>query len=242
MAAPLSGHALAGVPFVTDDPVPLGKGNWEIDFATMDQWASDGVSGMLPLLEFDYGATDNIDLHVITQQTFDRPNSTGAMEYGYGDTELGAKFRFIQEDQLFKGCPEVATFPLVEVPTGDRNLGLGNGRAQAFIPIWMQKTWGPDDRQWSLYGGGGFWINPGPGNLNFGYMGIVLQKQIAEKLTIGGELYHSTVSADAQTAHTGFNLGGVYDFSDNWHAMLSIGRDIDGSYLLNTYAGIQLTF
>jgi hypothetical protein len=162
--------------------------------------------------------------------------------YGYGDTELGVKYRFIQEDQLFKGCPQVATFPLVELPTGDQRLGLGNGRVQVYVPIWLQKSWGPDNRQWTLDGGGGYWFNHGKGNLDFGFLGILLQKQIADNLTIGGEVYHDTVSAAGQTAHTGVNVGAVYDFSDHWHGLLSVGRDIDGSWLMNSYAAIQLTY
>ena len=49
---------------------------------------------------------------------------TGA--YGLGDIEFGLKYRFIQEtDHL----PMVGVFPLLEIPTGDSDRGLGNGQA-----------------------------------------------------------------------------------------------------------------
>jgi hypothetical protein len=54
-------------------------------------------------------------------------------------------------------------FPLVEVPSGDADKGLGNGKTQYFLPVWLQKDFG----KWTIYGGGGYWINPGTGNKNW---------------------------------------------------------------------------
>jgi len=31
--------------------------------------------------------------------------------------------------------------------------------------IWLQKSWGPTDREWTLYGGGGRWFNNAEGSL-----------------------------------------------------------------------------
>jgi len=237
-----SQRATAGPPFITDDPEPVETGHGELYLSTIDNWARDGVSGTLPHVEFNYGSIENMQLHVLAPMAYDRPNVADNLKYGYGDTEFGIKYRFIQEDQLFPGCPQVGTFPLVEFPTGDRNNGTGTGRAQFFLPVWMQKSWGEENRQWTVYGGGGYWFNPGAGNLNYGFVGVVLQKQLTDKLAVGGELNHSTVSARGQKDHTGLNLGCIYDFTEHWHALLSVGRDIHGSELLTSYAGIQLTF
>ncbi len=44
------------------------------------------------------------------------------MQFGYGDTPISFKYRFIQEDS--KGWrPQVAAFPLVNLPTGTRIAG-----------------------------------------------------------------------------------------------------------------------
>jgi hypothetical protein len=232
----------AGPPFLTDDPEPVDKGHGEFYIASLDTWSGDGVMGTLPHFEFNYGPIENVQLHVIAPITFNRPADTGDMTYGYGDTELGVKWRFIQEDSLFKGCPQVGIFPLLEVPTGDANRGLGSGHLQEFIPVWMQKSWGTDNRQWTVYGGGGYEFNPGTGNENFGFFGAVLQKQLTDNFTLGGELFHFTPSAHGQAAHTGFNIGCIYDFSDHWHLLFSLGRDIVGDNRLTGYTAIQLTF
>ena len=49
--------------------------------------------------------------------------------------------------------PQVGIFPLLEVPTAAQE-GLGNGHATAFLPLWLQKSWG----KWTVYGGGGYGI------------------------------------------------------------------------------------
>jgi hypothetical protein len=41
------------------------------------------------------------------------------------------------------------------LPTGNENRGLGAGHVRAFLPVWVQKSFG----EWTTYGGGGYWIN-----------------------------------------------------------------------------------
>ena len=237
----LTSSVLAGPPFLTDDPEPVEKGHGEFYIASQTFYTRDGSSGTLPHFEFNYGPIENLQLHAITPMAYDAPRD-GDFEYGYGDTELGAKYRFIQEDSLFKGCPQVGTFPLVELPTGSSSHGLGNGEAQYFLPIWLQKSWGEEKREWTVYGGGGYWFNQGSGNKDYTLVGIVLQKQIADNLTLGGEIFHTTASAVGESDRTNITLGGIYDISDDWHFLFSVGHDVQGDTLLNTYFALQLTF
>ena len=106
----------------------------------MDSW-----SGTAPHLEVNYGAFPNFQLYVIAPLAFVRP-ACRSTQYGYADTELGGKWRFIQETFWH---PQVGTFPLLELPTGDRERGLGSGYAHVFLPLWLQKSIGP----WTTYGG-----------------------------------------------------------------------------------------
>jgi len=85
---------------------------------------------------------------------FDSPAGAPA-QWGYGDTEIAFKYRFVNEDE--NGLrPMVGVFPTVEVPTGDQSLGLGAGHVGVFLPVWLQKSLGDG---WLTYGGGGYWIN-----------------------------------------------------------------------------------
>ena len=109
----------------------------------------DGLSGTAPHIEFNYGVAPNVQLHLIAPMTYSRP-VFGSMQYGYGDTELGVKWRFVQESAH---TPMVGIFPLIETPTGDAGRGLGTGQTSFYLPLWIQKSWG----SWTTYGGGGYW-------------------------------------------------------------------------------------
>ncbi len=227
-------EAWAGPPFLTDDPQTVEFQHWELyvastDFKTAGGWVGDG-----PHVEINYGVVPNVQLHIIAPVAYNSP-STGSAHYGYGDTELGVKFRFIQET---KSIPMVGIFPLLEVPTGSTREGLGTGRVHALLPVWLQKTWGP----WTAYGGGGYGINPGVGLQNYGFVGGILQNQVAKPVLIGVEVYHQTALEIGGRDDTAFNVGTVIDLSDAHHLLFSAGRSINGPTNFQCYAAYQWTF
>ena len=84
---------------------------------------SGDTTGTLPGIELNYGLIPNGQLTIDTVAAFDSPSS-GSIQFGYGDTPISFKYRFIQEDS--KGWrPQVAVFPQVNLPTGDEDRGLG---------------------------------------------------------------------------------------------------------------------
>jgi len=226
--------ASAGPPFITDDPEPVDHQHWEFYLASMDTKTTDGWSGTAPQVEVNYGVISNAQLHIIAPLAYNAP-AQGSTHYGYGDTELGVKFRFIQQTGHL---PEVATFPLLEVPTGNADHDLGGGHLQAFLPLWLQKDFG----SWTIYGGGGYGINPGAGNRNWGFGGIVLQDQVRPNLLMGGEIYHRTSTQLGERDDTAFNLGTVFDFSEYHHLLFSAGCSIDGPTEFQMYIAYQFTF
>jgi hypothetical protein len=225
---------LAGPPFVTDDPEPVDYQHWEFYLASQHAQTSDGWSGTAPHFELNYGVITNVQLHFIAPLVYDAPKN-GDVQYGYGDTELGVKFRFLHESSWL---PEAAVFPLVEAPTGDSGRGLGSGEWQAFLPLWLQKSFG----DWTVYGGGGYGINPGAGNQNWGFGGAVLQCQMRDNVLIGGEVYHRTAMEDGGRDDTAFNLGIVIDLNEHHHLLFSAGRSLDGPTDFQVYIAYQFTF
>lgn len=162
------------------------------------------------------------------------------MTTGLGDTELGAKYRFVTpgEDDWW---PQVGVFPLIEVPTGNAPRGLGAGEMREYLPIWVQKDFG----DWTSYGGGGYWVNPGMGNRNYWFAGWLLQRQVTKDLALGVEVFHQTADTVGGQDSTGFNLGGIYDFSNRLHLLFSGGRGLQNPALTNQfsyYLAIQSTF
>ncbi len=225
--------ARAGPPFVTDDPEPVEYRHWEIYLASQDAKDKDGWSGTDPHFEVNYGALPNLQLHLIAPLAYVRPND-GSSHYGFGDLELGVKYRFIQEADW---RPMVGVFPIVDLPTGNSSLGLGSGYYRIFLPIWFQKSLGP----WQSYGGGGYWINTGSGNKNYWFFGWQVQRELSKAITLGGEVFYNTPTARAEGGRTGFNVGTIVNLTDEHHLLLSAGRDIHGQNRFSAYIAYQLT-
>ncbi len=155
--------------------------------------------------------------------------------YGLGDTEIGMKYRFIHETDE---TPQVGTFPIVHIPTGDNDRGLGSGHVPVFLPVWLQKSWGP----WTTYGGGGYWTNPGAGNKNFWQMGWLVQRDITKFITLGAEIFYFGKDTVDGRDRTGCNIGGILNLNQENHILFSAGRDITGDNRFSAYLGYQWTF
>jgi len=224
----------AGPPYVTDDPEPVDLHNWEINVSFLGVHDVGGWTGQSPFLDINYGGFPNVQLHIGPSLGM---SSTphGPFQLGLGDTELGVKWRFIEETPT---CPQVAIYPLLEVPTGDSAHGLGSGNPDAFFPVWMQKSFGP----WTAFGGGGYWINPGTDNKNWGYVGCVVQRKITKTLTLGVEAFFETPRVAGGTSNTVLNLGGSYDLSDTYHLLWSAGHTVQGASAFDYFLGLQITF
>jgi hypothetical protein len=124
-------YAIAGPPFRTDDPEPVDYTHWEFYTFTSGTHISGDTSGVGPAFEFNYGLIPNGQLHIVAPTAFDSP-AGGPTLFGYGDTEIGFKYRFIEEEKD-GSRPQVGMFPLIELPTGNENRGLGAGHVRVFM-------------------------------------------------------------------------------------------------------------
>jgi hypothetical protein len=235
------GLSLAGEPFRTDDPDPGKYQQYEFYTIFTGTHVSDDTRGFGPAWEFNYGLIPNGQLHVVVPLAFDSP-AGGPAQFGYGDTELGFKYRFIDEDKN-GSRPMVGTAPLLDLPTGDQSRGLGAGHARLFLPIWVQKDLGND---WLTYGGGGYWINHGGGTTDqdYWFFGWLLQKKVTKQLAIGGELFHQTANKIGGKDSTGFNIGAIYDIDDHNHLLASVGTGIQNpaeTNLFSWYVSYKIT-
>ena len=233
--------AHAGPPFQTDDPDPVAYHHFEMyAFAASDSTGKNagGTGLQIPAYEMNYGVVPNVQLHLILPLTATFPPGGGAVEYGLGDTEVGAKIRFVKE---MKWVPEVGIFPFFELPSGNADKGLGVGKAWYRIPLWLQKSWGPEERQWTTYGGGGEAIVPEDGYKNWPFAGWLVQRQLNKKLALGTELFGHGAEGDAATstqASTMLDLGGIYEFKERFDLLFAGGRSIYGQP--ETYAYLSL--
>ncbi len=224
----------AGPPFRTDDPEPVDYKHGEFYIATQYEKDKDVTYGTAPHIELNYGVVPNVMVHLIAPYAFNEPEGVSTKR-GYGDTEVGIKYRFVNcEDEHFM----VGTFPLVELPTGDSDQGLGAGHTTYFVPLWIQKSWEP----WESYGGGGFWRNRGAGNKDYWFFGWELQRAITTMLTLGAELFNQTKTTEDGITRTGFTLGAIVNLTEYHHLLFSGGRDIHGESSFSAYLAYQYTF
>ncbi|HET7340234.1 MAG TPA: hypothetical protein VFL90_02140 [Methylomirabilota bacterium] len=227
--------AVAGPPYVTDDPEPVEYHNGELYLATQVAHDKGGWSGTGPHFEANYGIVPDVMLHLIAPMVFDLPADEGTGRYGYGDTEVGVKYRFVHEG---KWTPMVGTFPLLELPTGNERNGLGSGHLQTFLPLWLQKSWG----DWTTYGGAGYWIIPGEGNRNYWFVGWLLQRKITEAVAVGAEIFHTTPKESHGPSETRMSVGLVVDFTEHHHLLFSAGPGLQGPTDFQGYLAYQYTF
>lgn len=184
-------------------------------------------------LELNYGAAPNLQLTV--GLTADYSHDASGWQWGAGDIAVSAKYRFYHDEQA--GI-QIAAFPGITLPTASG--GLGAGRVTALLPVWIQKDHGP----WSAFGGGGYAINPGPGNRDYLTGGIALTRKFGGRLLVGIEADRRGADTVGGNGVTSLGLGTIYrlnrrlrllaqagpNFADNgggagYHGFLALGID-----------------
>jgi hypothetical protein len=228
LASAFPSAVYAGPPFLTDDPEPTETGHWEIYAPTVN---GDGGSGSFEGsfgAELNYGAAPGLQLTVGLPINF--AATGGAIRTGTGDVALSAKYRFYHDEAAGLS---IAAFPGISLPTASH--GFGAGHVTAFIPVWVQK----DTGHLSVFGGGGYNINPGPGNLNFWRGGIAVSEQVSERLLISAEADRQGADVDDGSASTQLGVGLIYQLKAPFRLLASGGPTFeDGSGL----AGYHLFF
>ena len=111
----LASTAWAGPPFETDDPEPVGPGHVELYLSAVARRSGPSWEGSLPILEVNYGAAPDLQLHAAFSAGFGRENGA-PLAWTPGNVELGAKIRLLHETTWL---PQLGFFPLLELPTGD---------------------------------------------------------------------------------------------------------------------------
>jgi hypothetical protein len=222
----------AGPPFDTDDPEPLELKHWEYYLSSVNSRQTGIWSGTIPHIEVNYGLAQNVMAHLEVPMNYDYSSLHG-FKAGYADTEVGIKYRFIQETE---NSPQVGTFPILEIPT-IRNKEFSDGKIKIYLPVWMQKSWG----KLTTYGGAGYWINPGTNNKNWLFAGWEVQYDFSSLLKLGGELFYHSASTEQSSSGVGFNLGGFINLTKNFHIIFSVGHSLINESVFSSYVGLYIT-
>ena len=214
--------ARAGPPYITDDPGTTDPGHWEIyNFAlgVETPGATTGEAGF----DINYGAAKDIQLTLVLPAAF---VATSTFDFGGGDIEAAAKFKLLHQDGF--GL-DVAVFPRAFIPTSGGQ--YGTARTNLLLPVWTEKDFG----KWQLFGGGGYQINPGPGQRSFWTGGIVVARDVTSRLNLGAELYAQSAEATDARPFTGINLGAAWRLTPRWSLLAAGGPGIANARTQDQY-------
>jgi hypothetical protein len=204
--------AVAGPPYVTDDPVPTDYRNWEIYTGVLyDNEGAGSGNSTSPFAEFNYGAMPNVQV---------------SASFSNALNEFGIKTRFVQES---KSSPQISFYPSVQLAS------TPGAHVVTLLPIWMQKSFG----RWTAFGGGGLYLNAGPSQRNYTVFGGALERTLSSGTTIGAELYHQGADTLTDRDTTGANVGAIFTVGA-YHAILfSFGRALHGDDTFSAYGSYE---
>lgn len=117
---------------------------------------------------------------------------------------------------------------------------MGAGRVTGLLPVWAQKDFGP----WSVFGGGGYAINPGAGNRNYWTGGVALTRTFGERLLVGVEVDRQGADTVGGRASTSLGLGAIYDLPGPLRLLASGGPTYEdgGGRAFHLFVALGLDF
>ena len=233
--AAFASHAMAsaGPPFLTDDPEPTDTGHWEIYAPLFEaEGAGEDFEGAFGA-EINYGPFKNVQFTIGLPAAYTHDGA--GTHWGAGDLEVSVKYRFYHDQDL--GL-QIAVFPGITLPTASKD--MGSDHVTALLPVWAQKDWG----KWSLFGGGGYAINPGAGNRAYWTGGIAVTRQFGERFLLGVEADRQGADVVGGRASTSLGLGGICDFPGALRLLASAGPTFEdaGRSGFHAFAALGLDF
>ncbi|GAA5176506.1 transporter [Niveibacterium umoris] len=199
--------AEAAHPLYTDDTGTQGAGGWQLELNADRNLQRDGSPAtMLGNATLTFGATDTLDAFV--SASWLRQWDGESSRQGAGDVALGVKWRALES-----GGFALALKPAVQLPTGSREAGLGNG--QAFYSLGLIASWSGED--WMLMANAGAaYLTADTGNRKriYSVAGGGFYR-VTPTVRLAGELVSYSSSDLAQSEDPAFaTLGLIYSPAD----------------------------
>ena len=204
--------AWAGPPFMTDDPEPTEAGHWEVYGPLIELEGKGKDYEGAVAAELNYGASP--DLQLTLEVPLSYSHDVAGMKWGGGDVAISAKYRFYHNEDAGLS---VAVFPSLTLPTASN--GMGASKVTALLPVWVQKDLGT----WSIFGGGGYAINPGVGNNDYWTGGLAVSRQVTQKLLLGIEANRQGADTIGGKGSTSLGVGAIYQLKAPFRLLASGG-------------------
>jgi hypothetical protein len=224
--------ASAGPPYLTDDPVPTDTGHWEIYAFAQGEGRRSTIEGEGGV-DLNYGPVEDVQLTATLPLGFSHAPAEG-WRGGTGDVELGVKYRLLHDE---KHGLSAAIFPRAILATASHSPG---GTTRFLLPLWLGKDFAGGT---SLFGGGGYTINPGVGNRDFWQAGIALTQDVGKQVSLGAEITRQGPDAAEGTAQTRAGVGSIVHIAGPASLLVSAGPTwADHQTGYHFYAALGLNF
>jgi hypothetical protein len=221
-----------------DDPVPVDFKHYEFYVFGITDGTPVETDYAGPAFEFNWGAVPRVQIHAVLPFGGIYP-SDGPSAHGLTDMEVGVKLAIIKET---KAIPQIGTFTMLELPTGDSDKGLGVGKAWYKLPLWLQKNWG----KWLFDGGAGETVVPQTGFHDFPYGGFLVKREVNKKLDLAAEVFaHGGEGPAPPQNHssTMLDAGGYWHLKgEGMQFLFAYGHSIAGQTENYAYAGLYWTW
>ena len=164
-------------------------------------------------VDIDYGGAQDVQLTVMLPLHVE---SGAPLDTGF-DVQLAAKFKLLHQ-KADTASVDLTFFPRVFVPTG-----RASHNAQLLLPIWVQRDFGKT----TVFGGGGYTINPGAGNRDFWVQGVVVTREVRKGFQLGLEYYGQGPAAVGDRPVHGINLGAIIHLAGPYSLLGSFGQGLN---------------
>jgi hypothetical protein len=226
-------RAEGGPPMLTDDPGTPGDGRWEINTSVQSEHAGDTTTFKLPLLDFNYGIGERLQLKFEIPWELERIKGQRDLS-GAGNSLAGVKWRFFDAGDA--GW-QISMYPQVQSRFPVSGSALADGGVSYLMPLQFEHKFG----DWGVNFDLGRWFRPaGQGDTWIG--GIAIGRDVAEGLEIMGEL-HDERDAHSSCNELTLNFGTRWEMSKRYTLLVSAGTDLHNGFdpktSLISYVGIQ---
>ncbi len=240
-------YAHAAHPLITDDTGTQGKGRFQVEVNsefTYEKETSDGVTtketgGEIATI-LSYGVIDNVDIILGLPYQWIKTEEDGEVTSdvdGISDMSLEVKWRFYEHEGL-----SLALKPGITFPTGDRDKGLGTGKATYGLFFITTKEIEP----WSFHLNLGYTRNENrvDERKDIWHASLAGELEVVRDIKVVANIGVETNPDRESNTHPAFILGGlIYSVSENFDIDLGIKGALNKPETDLTFlAGIAVKF
>lgn len=227
--------AQGGPPMITDDTETIPQGHFEINTAFTVERGSDGRLFGTPLVDFNYGLGDRLQLKIEIPWLVLHNNGQRGVN-GPGNLNIGVRWRFRDERKHHRVA--LSIYPAFEFNTRNSSIRkfLVDKGPEFLLPLQWQTTVG----KFGINGDVGCRFKRGTDEMIYG---VVLGREF-KHLELLGEIHGTGPTRSLSDSEVVYNLGSRVPLTKHTTLLLSAGKSIrrhfDPRFI--GYAGVEITF